>query len=56
MSEGDIPRMFSEILVFENTFSLNKDWEDSVSKNNYPSFMQFELQQRDKVFLRVTTG
>ena len=56
MGEADIARVFTELLIFEDTFSLNKDWINAQSRNEYPSFISFELKKKDKIFLRVTTA
>ena len=54
MSESDLVKLFDEIMLFENSVSLNKDWMDGVSRNKYPSFNRFKLTKADKVYLRVT--
>jgi hypothetical protein len=55
MGETDVGRHFDELLIFENMDISNKDWCENDSDNSFPSFTTFEVNEKDRVFIRVTT-
>lgn len=41
--EQDIPRIFQELMIFEDTNTSNKDWIQTTSETDTPSFVRFSL-------------
>ena len=54
MSASDVTKIFEDVRIFENNFSMNKDWVSGLSKNGVPALAHFDLKVRDKVFIRVS--
>ena len=53
ISEQDIPKIFQELMIFEDTSTSNKDWIQSASETDVPAFVRFSLEQEDRVFIRI---
>jgi hypothetical protein len=50
-----VARHFEDLLIFESMDINNKDWCENESDNSFPSFTTFEVLEKDRVFIRITT-